>query len=439
MSGPVTAEQRFTKRHPCPICGGHNQLPSGRGVRCYGYLGSDRRYAHCTRDESANGLPQETGGTYAHRLAGSCHCGVGHGTEPPNANGHEATNGHHPSEPAPEGPRPTVVRTCRWLIATIDGEPIEHVRDDFDDGSKKMRWERGGKNGLRGLRVADLPLYGADEISTAKGVIIVEGEQARDALQPIAREIGLAVVGTVTGAKTRPSDDVLATLPDVPLFVWPDSDDDGEPHMAGIAAALVAMGRLERDIKRIAWDLARPGAGDDAADFVQALGTTEDLAELLVSAPPIGAPVRDAPPNLIVLPTRGNKLPKTVNVNTPDGLAALTKALGTGTKDSQATRLVGLARAGESELFHDPSGDAYITFNSGAVRRDVGQRDRGHGRLPDGEHPARRGRCVRRDGPIEDHREHDARQAGESRARPTARRRRAALRAALSRGNRHPA
>ena len=50
MSGSVSAAQRFTKRHPCPICGGHNQLPSGRGVRCYGNLGSDECYAHCSRE-----------------------------------------------------------------------------------------------------------------------------------------------------------------------------------------------------------------------------------------------------------------------------------------------------------------------------------------------------------------------------------------------------
>ena len=38
MATSVVTAQRFTRHRPCPICGGHANLPAGRGVRCYGFL-----------------------------------------------------------------------------------------------------------------------------------------------------------------------------------------------------------------------------------------------------------------------------------------------------------------------------------------------------------------------------------------------------------------
>jgi hypothetical protein len=239
-------------------------------------------YAHCTRDEHARGLPQENGGSYAHRLDGSCKCGQRHGAEPLTANGHK-----------PEAQPRRVIKTRRWQHAMVDGKPIEHVRLDFDDGSKRVWWEHGGEKSLHGTRVDDLPLYGIDAVRDANGVIIVEGEPARDALEPLARELGLAVVATVTGAAARPSDDVLRTLPPVPVYLWPDSDEPGEGHMASIASALVVMGRSGDEIRRLVWPAARPGNGDDAADFVQAGATADDLRRL------------DAPPFLSATPREG--------------------------------------------------------------------------------------------------------------------------------------
>jgi hypothetical protein len=238
----VEPTQRFSKRNPCPICGGYDQLPQGRGVRCWGFLGSDGLYAHCTRSELAGPLPQEKSGTYAHRLEGPCKCGYAHGylernilsvhwgrerTERISGNG----NGRKP------------VGEQRWTIAEIDGEPVEHVRVDFSDGKKEVRWERGGKPGLRGIPCADLPLYGVEEIGDATEIIWVEGEKARDALHPIAQKLGYAVIGTVTGASSCPSDAAIAQVPHLPNLLWPDADEAGEQHMARIADRLRAMGR----------------------------------------------------------------------------------------------------------------------------------------------------------------------------------------------------
>ncbi|MGH2500764.1 MAG: hypothetical protein ACRDF0_11850, partial [Candidatus Limnocylindria bacterium] len=59
---------RFTAARPCPVCGGFDQAPRGKGVRCFGFLSG--KYAHCTREEHAGGLEVEVGAqTYAHYMA----------------------------------------------------------------------------------------------------------------------------------------------------------------------------------------------------------------------------------------------------------------------------------------------------------------------------------------------------------------------------------
>lgn len=74
----VTRYQRFTPDAPCPVCDGNPYLPSGRGVRCHGFLSADGAYAHCSRPEHAGLLPSGRDGLYAHRLDG-CRCGQQHG------------------------------------------------------------------------------------------------------------------------------------------------------------------------------------------------------------------------------------------------------------------------------------------------------------------------------------------------------------------------
>jgi hypothetical protein len=76
----VRAQQRFSAQAPCPICGGHPRLPTGHGVRCFGFHSTDGQFAHCTREELAGDLREEPrSGTFAHRLDGRCRCGRSHG------------------------------------------------------------------------------------------------------------------------------------------------------------------------------------------------------------------------------------------------------------------------------------------------------------------------------------------------------------------------
>lgn len=82
----VSSEQRFTREHPCPVCSGGNDDPMGHGIRCYGFLSADGKYARCTRGEYAGKLTLEKDfdtnalSAWVHYLAGPCRCGADHRT-----------------------------------------------------------------------------------------------------------------------------------------------------------------------------------------------------------------------------------------------------------------------------------------------------------------------------------------------------------------------
>ncbi|MDQ2912577.1 MAG: AAA family ATPase [Chloroflexota bacterium] len=254
----VRPEQRFRRDRPCPVCGGYPEAPHGRGVRCWGFLSEDGTFAHCTREERAGSLqPHEGSNTYAHRLTGECGCGTRHGA-------------------AAEA----VTRSRTWRLTHPIGTLVEHHREDRADGTKRMWWERDGKLGLRGLRVADLPLYGADELRELpqdSRVFVVAGEKARDALKRLV----IPAVATVTGEKTIPSDQSLRALLDYVPVLWPDNDEDGEMHMRRIAERLCGLGH--ENVRCFAWSDAPPAG--DAADFFACGGTRVALEKLADAAP----------------------------------------------------------------------------------------------------------------------------------------------------------
>ncbi|MSQ17736.1 MAG: hypothetical protein EXR54_09305 [Dehalococcoidia bacterium] len=76
----IAPAQRHNPGRPCPVCDGHSRLPKGRGIRCYGFISADGRFAHCTRTEFAGQLQETGAGTFGHRLNGQCKCGQPHGS-----------------------------------------------------------------------------------------------------------------------------------------------------------------------------------------------------------------------------------------------------------------------------------------------------------------------------------------------------------------------
>ena len=169
-------------------------------------------------------------------------------------------------------PRSVVGKTA-YHIAGTDGRVVAiHGRIDYDDGSKRMWWERpGGAKGLGGLAAADLPPYGAHEWQPDRPTIHVEGEKARDALAPLAEPLGYNVVGHVTGAPGDPQRGRTA------------------PHPEPAAFPVGRQRRARRDADGPhARHPARPAArrAGHPADAKQGRGASPDLARLIAAAVP---------------------------------------------------------------------------------------------------------------------------------------------------------
>ena len=120
-----------------------------------------------------------------------------------------------------------------------------HVRTDRLIG-KDLKWASpDGKFGLAGRKLATLPLYRSEDVPRAAqctALVLTEGEKAADALR--AAEPTLLVLGTVTGAQSIPAPEVLQTVVDaaLPIYLWPDADDEGAAHMQRVGDVLHAAG-----------------------------------------------------------------------------------------------------------------------------------------------------------------------------------------------------
>jgi hypothetical protein len=162
-----------------------------------------------------------------------------------------------------------------------------HVRVDRPDGTKQVFWQRpDGQNGLGGMKVTDLPLYGTPELVAAPAsatVVVTEGEKARDALT--AR--GVLSVGTVTGAEKTPCDAQLEFLRGHDVVLWPDHDGVGHKHMRRIAVRLSELGIGHR---WVSWPEAT--LKEDAADFA---GDDVALSELIAAAGSVPPETEDPP------------------------------------------------------------------------------------------------------------------------------------------------
>jgi hypothetical protein len=151
-----------------------------------------------------------------------------------------------------------------------------HERHDHPIDSKTFTWRQPeGTLGLGGVRVVDLPLYGIERLEGfTSTVVVVEGEKSAEALWAI----GIAAVGTVTGAAALPGDRALAELNGRRVILWPDADEVGRRHMDRIAARL---GDIAASVSVVE---PPPGvsAGWDATD---AVAENHDVEALLAGPP----------------------------------------------------------------------------------------------------------------------------------------------------------
>ncbi len=178
-------------------------------------------------------------------------------------------------------PEPVVVRRRRTTVYEIRDAQGElkaiHERIDHADGSKDFAWRQpNGTSGLNGTGVVDLPLYGSERIASwPQGTVplIVEGEKDAHALLGV----GVAALGTVTGAAATPSASPLGALAGRGVILAPDNDEAGRQHMQRTAVALA-------EFAAVGW-VEWPGvpAKGGAADYL-ATHTADDVRQLVTSA-----------------------------------------------------------------------------------------------------------------------------------------------------------
>jgi hypothetical protein len=155
-----------------------------------------------------------------------------------------------------------------YEIRDAEGRLVaEHHRFEKPDGDKECLWKLPDTAprdyGLKGLRLEDLPLYGAEmgsDLGIDELVTVVEGEKARDALEAA----GIPAVGTVTGSGTTPGLKALEILRGRRVALWPDADAAGERHMERVAERLHGVAA---EVLVYTWhDAPADVKGPDAAD-----------------------------------------------------------------------------------------------------------------------------------------------------------------------------
>lgn len=290
--GSIGREQRFTRRNPCPICGGGGDDRRGRGIRCSGYLSEDEEWAFCTREEYAGQLrPNErtSPATYRHRLHGRCGCGDEHNAaEGPTRPAPEHAQWMRPKAEAP----PAQTRTHRTVrperihvYHNADGSPRLRVLRIGSGKDKRFIQQRpdGAGDWLDGLDGLAPVLYRLPELLAApalqRPVFIVEGEKCVEALAAV----GLVATCSAMGAKKWELTDEASrhdALRDRHVVILPDHDEPGRQHAEMVAADLLGVAKAVRVVEL-------PGLPEkgDIVDWLAAGHTKDELYELVILTP----------------------------------------------------------------------------------------------------------------------------------------------------------
>ena len=213
MSQAVNSAQRTTRNRRCVICGGAPADPRGKGRRCYGFLSSDGKYAHCTREEHAGALPFiEESKTYAHKLQGACACGTTHGTDERDWNDIEVAYDYRDER--------------GFLLYQVVRKIPKDFRQRKPDGAGGWIWSLGETRRV---------LYRLPQLlksPTTELVFIVEGEKDVERL----RDRAIATTCSQGAGKWHHADDCARkALHGRHLVILADADEAGRAHAAKVA------------------------------------------------------------------------------------------------------------------------------------------------------------------------------------------------------------
>jgi putative DNA primase/helicase len=247
---------RFTRKNPCLICGGHDGIERGKGRRCHGFLSSVGSYANCSREEHAGTLPKNAkSDTYGHKLEGDCKCGVRH-------------------DPLPEAPRKRIVAEYDYtdergelLYQVVRFEPKD-FRQRRPDGRGGWAWN------LNGVRRVPYRLPQLLESNQQTTVFIVEGEKDADRLA----SLGLVATTNASGAGKWRSE-YNEHLPGRHVCILPDNDEPGRSHARMVATSLKGQAASVKVVELP----SLPDKGD-VSGWLDAGGTVEQLRALIEGA-----------------------------------------------------------------------------------------------------------------------------------------------------------
>lgn len=250
----ILRQQRWSKDRPCPICGGYPSLPQGKGERCYGYLSSDGKYAHCTREEYANGIPQNpSSNTYPHNLAVL-----------------EITNQIAPEPTQISGKRQIeAIYPYRDEKGNILYETVRYYPKGFCQ--RRRTDDTGWIYNLEGTRKVPYRLPDLLASSPEQPIYIVEGEKDVDAL----RKLGFVATCNPMGAlKWHLLDkNTLKHFSDRHVVLIPDNDEIGLIHVEQVA---LALNEIAQSIRILQLPHLRPKG--DVSDWI---ATQEEPREAL--------------------------------------------------------------------------------------------------------------------------------------------------------------
>ncbi len=256
--------REVSKREHCPVC----DKPNWCSV--VGPEGAIEA-AVCMREESANARPN---GGWFHRIRESSNW-----SPPPAAANARTFSTAAEAIAALEkklGPRSRV-----WKYFAADGEPVGVViRWDRQNGNKEIRpISRIGGGWIIGAMPEPRPLYDLPIVSKSPAVIVTEGEKAADAI----RSLGVSATTSAGGSSSATKTD-WSPLAGKIVAIWPDNDGPGEKYLAAVVAALSKLS--PRPTVRIIRPAGQPDKGD-AADWLAAGGTSEQLEQLVLHAEPV--------------------------------------------------------------------------------------------------------------------------------------------------------
>lgn len=253
MTAAVTRDQRHTRSHRCPVCGGADEDPRGQTKRCNGFTSPDGKWCHCSRVPSDHQNPD---GTWRHLLH--------------------------------DEPRTNEIITYNYrdargsLVFQVVRKPGKKFLQRRPGVGDEWIWKDvfKGENGARRILYRLPELLAADP---AQPVYIVEGEKDADA----GASHGLVTTCNPGGAGKW---HFIATharehLAGRTVIVIADRDTVGELHAADVATSLAKVAASVRVVS-----LEHNGTPiKDLADFLAAGGTVAELGKLMQRTPTLTA------------------------------------------------------------------------------------------------------------------------------------------------------